>query len=50
MGGDGFLHGCGKADLRMDPAMFDEVAQHHVPQVCGSSCVARLNDLTFTAR
>jgi len=38
--GDGFLRGCGKADLGMNPAMSDEVAQHHVPQVCGSGCSA----------
>jgi len=50
--GDGILRGCGKADLGMDPAMFGDAAQHHVPQVCGSGCVARPNDLpvTFTAR
>ena len=40
MGGHGFLHGCGRADLGINPAMFDRVAQNHVPQVCGGSCVA----------
>jgi len=38
-GWGGFLHGCSNADLGMEPAMFDEVAQHHVPQILYATAV-----------